>query len=131
MWSVFPDLVAEIAAQRPTVPAEMVPGITSYQALAATTNTTLARPGQTLVVVDGAVPAAALDDPDTSIVVYKGAPEATVLRQQVSAAGRLDRAVVGELIGLPGERVDTLSEIPRGPVSYLATVILPAGETDR
>jgi precorrin-2/cobalt-factor-2 C20-methyltransferase len=129
MWSVFPDLMAEVAAQRPTVPAEMVPGITSYQALAATTNTTLARPGQTLVVVDGAVPAAALDDPDTSIVVYKGAPEATALRQQVSIAGRLDRAVVGELIGLPGERVDSLAEIPSGPVSYLATVILPAGAT--
>jgi precorrin-2/cobalt-factor-2 C20-methyltransferase len=128
MWSVFPDLVREIASQRPTVPVEMVPGIPSYLALAATTNTTLAGPGQTLVVVDGEVPAAALDDPDTTIVVYKGAPDATSLRQQVSTAGRLDRAVVGELIGLPGERVDTLAEIPSGPVSYLATVILPAGE---
>jgi precorrin-2/cobalt-factor-2 C20-methyltransferase len=129
MWSVFPDLVAEITAQRPSVPVEMVPGITSYQALAATTATTLAYAGQTLVVVDGHIPAAALEDPATTVVVYKGASEAMALQEQVSTAGRLAGAVVGELVGLPGERIDHLADIPSGPVSYLATVLLPAGKS--
>jgi precorrin-2/cobalt-factor-2 C20-methyltransferase len=126
MWSVFPDLAAAITAHRPTVPVEWVPGITSYQALAATTSTTLARAGQTLVVADGHAPGPALDDPTTTVVVYKGAGDAGALRTQASTAGRLQRAVVGELVGLPGERIDMLADISGGPVSYLATVILPA-----
>lgn len=126
MWSVFPDLAREVAAQRPNVPIESVPGITSYQALAATTGTTLARAGQRLVVVDGHVPDDALGDPTTTVVVYKGSPDAAVLRDRATAAGRLDDARVGELIGLPGQRVDQLAQLPGGPISYLATVILPA-----
>lgn len=129
MWSVFPDLAAAITAHRPTVPVEWVPGITSYQALAATTATTLVRAGQTLVVVDGQAPGRALDDPTTTVVVYKGAGDAVALRACASTAGRLQRAVVGELVGLPGERINKLEDISDGPVSYLATVILPAAES--
>jgi len=126
MWSVFGDLASEVAAQRPNVPIEMVPGITSYQSLAAATGTTLARAGQTLVVVDGHVPDVALDDPATTVVVYKGSPDAAPLRARAKAAGRLEEARVGELIGLPGQRIDELAHLPDGPISYLATVILPA-----
>jgi precorrin-2/cobalt-factor-2 C20-methyltransferase len=129
MWSVFPDLAAAVTAHRPALPVEWVPGITSYQALAATTATALARAGQTLVVVDGQAPGPALDDPATTVVVYKGAGEAIALRARASAAGRLPRAVVGELMGLPGERITMLEDISGGPVSYLATVILPAAES--
>jgi len=129
MWSVVPDLAAAITAHRPAVPVEWVPGITSYQALAATTATTLARAGQTLVVVDGHAPGPALDDPATTVVVYKGAGDAMALRAQASTAGRLQRAVVGELVGLPGERINMLEDLSNGPVSYLATVILPAAES--
>lgn len=126
MWSVFPDLAREVAAQRPNVPIEMVPGITSYQSLAATTGTTLACAGQTLVVVDGHLPDDALDDPTTTVVVYKGSPDGAALRDQATATGRLAQARVGELIGLPGQRIEELAHVPDGPISYLATVILPA-----
>lgn len=126
MWSVFPDLAGEVAAERPNVPIEMVPGITSYQSLAAATGTTLARAGQTLVVVDGHLPDDALDDLTTTVVVYKGSPDAGPLRDRATAAGRLEGARVGELIGLPGQRVEELAHVPDGPISYLATVILPA-----
>jgi precorrin-2/cobalt-factor-2 C20-methyltransferase len=123
---VFPDLAGEVAARRTNVPIEMVPGITSYQSLAAATGTTLARAGQRLVIVDGHVPNVALDDPTTTVVVYKGSPDAGPLRDQASAAGRLEDARVGELIGLPGQRIDELAQVPDGPISYLATIILPA-----
>ncbi|MHB1709873.1 MAG: SAM-dependent methyltransferase [Acidimicrobiales bacterium] len=128
MWSVFPDLAAAVTARRPAVPTEMVPGITSYQALAAATATALARAGQTLMVVDGEPPAAGLGDPSTTVVIYKGAPDASELRLRVSTAGRLERAVVGELVGQPGERIEPLEAVARGPVSYLTTVIVPARE---
>jgi precorrin-2/cobalt-factor-2 C20-methyltransferase len=126
MWSVFGDLAAEITAKRPKVPVEMVSGITSFQALAAVTGTTLARPGQRMVVVDGDVPDEALHDPASTVVVYKGSPDAGPLGDRARKAGRLDRARVGELIGLPGERIDDLAHLGPGPISYLATVILPA-----
>jgi hypothetical protein len=43
------------------------------------------------------------------------------------AAGRLEGAVAGELLGMPGERVGPLAEVAAdGPASYLATVIVPA-----
>lgn len=128
MWSVFPDLATQVAAQRPNVPIEMVPGITSYQALAAATGTTLARAGQRLVVLDGHIPDDALEEPTTTVVVYKGSPEAGPLRDRATAAGRLERAQVGELIGLPGQRIEALAQVADGPISYLATVILPAVE---
>lgn len=126
MWSVFPDLAAEVTARRPRVPVEQVPGIASYQALAAATGTTLARPGQRVVIVDGDVPDGELHDPASTVVVYKGSPDAGPLRDRAAAAGRLAQARVGELLGQPGERVDELAQVPDGPVSYLATVILPA-----
>jgi precorrin-2/cobalt-factor-2 C20-methyltransferase len=126
MWSVFGDLAAEVTAQRPHVPVEMVSGITSFQSLAAATATTLARPGQRVVVVDGDVPDDLLHDPASTVVVYKGSPDAGPLGDRARAAGRLDAARVGELIGLPGERIDDLASHAPGPISYLATVILPA-----
>lgn len=126
LWSVFTDVATVITAQRPSVPIEMVPGITSYQALAAATGTTLARTGQTLMVSDGDVCATALADPSTTVVVYKGARDANELRAQVSAAGRVDGAVVGELLGLPGQHVEALKSWPGAALSYLATVVVPA-----
>jgi precorrin-2/cobalt-factor-2 C20-methyltransferase len=129
LWSVFTDIAAAITERRPSVPVEMVPGITSYQALAAATGITLARTGQTLMVVDGDVPAGALEDPATTVVVYKGARDANELRARVLAAGRVDGAVVGELLGLSGEHVEGLESWSGGPLSYLATVVVPAEGT--
>ena len=63
---------------------------------------------------------------DGTVVVYKGSPDAGPLRDRATSAGRLEGARVGELIGLPGQRIDELAQVPDGPISYLATVILPA-----
>ena len=128
LWSVFGDLAAEITEQRVAVAVEMVPGIAPFQALAAATGTVLARPGQRVVVLDGPIPDAVLAEPANAVVVYKGSDDAERLREQARSSGRLDRARVGELLGLAGERIEHLDDLGEGPVSYLATVILPAAD---
>jgi hypothetical protein len=40
--------------------------------------------------------------------------------------GRLDGAVMGELLGLPGGRTSPVAAAADRPASYLATVIVPA-----
>ena len=128
LWSVFGDLAAEITEQRAAVAVEMVPGIAPFQALAAATGTVLARPGQRVVVLDGAIPDAVLAEPTNTVVVYKGSEDAERLREQARSSGRLDHARIGELLGLAGERIEHLDDLGEGPVSYLATVILPAAD---
>ncbi|MCU1355859.1 MAG: precorrin-2 C20-methyltransferase [Acidimicrobiales bacterium] len=128
LWSVFGDLADVVAEQRPAIAIEMVPGIAPFQALAAATATTLARPGQRVVLLDGAVPDDLLADQLNAVVVYKGSADVGHIRHQAAATGRLPFARVGELLGVPGERIEALEDLGDGPVSYLATVILPAVE---
>jgi precorrin-2/cobalt-factor-2 C20-methyltransferase len=78
--------------------------------------------------LDGEDVDADLDDPDATIVLYKGGRRLPDLAKAAAAAGRLAGAVAGELLGMPGERIGPLSEVAAdGPASYLATVIIPAG----
>ena len=44
---------------------------------------------------------------------------------------RLDGAVIGELMGLPGGRNGPVADVADRPASYLATVIVPAKRDDR
>ena len=39
--------------------------------------------------------------------------------------------MVGELLGLPGERVAAVADAGGGPAAYLATVIVPPSGRDR
>ncbi len=59
-------------------------------------------------------------------MICKGAPDLDVLIEAATASGRTDLVRVGELLGQPGEHVGDLSGFRDGPLSYLATVILPA-----
>ncbi len=62
-----------------------------------------------------------------TVVLYKGGRRLPDLAKAAAAAGRLDGAVAGELLGMPGERIGPLSDLAAdGPASYLATVIIPA-----
>ncbi len=67
----------------------------------------------------------ALDDPERAVVVYKGGRHVPALAKLLADAGRLEGAVLGELLGLPGERVGEVSSLAAGPATYLATVIVP------
>ena len=129
-YSTFTSVAAVVRERRPATVVEQVPGIMAFQALAARTGTAVTDERQRLLVrtaLDGEDIAVDLDDPDVTIVLYKGGRRLPDLAKAAAAAGRLDGAVAGELLGMPGERIGPLSDLAAdGPASYLATVIIPA-----
>jgi precorrin-2/cobalt-factor-2 C20-methyltransferase len=101
----------------------------AFQELAARTGVALLDGTESLHLVtalDGpAHVEAAVDDLDAAIVVYKGGRHLPAIAEALKRSGRLDGAVFGELLGLPGERVGAVAESSSQPASYLATVIVP------
>ena len=129
VYSTFPTLASAVRAHRPECPVATVPGITAFQDLAARSGTVLLTATEHLRLVtalDGpdAVDAA-LDDPDAAVVVYKGGRHLPAVAKRLADAGRLDGAVAGELLGLPGERIGSAADMAEAPASYLVTVIVP------
>jgi len=136
VYSTFPTLAAAVRAHRPACPVETVPGITAFQDLASRSGTVLLVGTERLRLVTaldgpGALDSA-LDDPDAAVVVYKGGRHLPDVAKRLADAGRLDAAVAGELLGLPGERVGPAADFADTPASYLVTVIVPpAGRSPR
>jgi precorrin-2/cobalt-factor-2 C20-methyltransferase len=132
-YSTFTSVAAAVRRRRPATVVEQVPGIMAFQALAARTGTTVTDERQRLLVrtaLDGEDVATDLDDPEVTVVLYKGGRRLPDLAKAAAAAGRLSGAVAGELLGMPGERIGELSDMAAdGPASYLATVIIPANAT--
>lgn len=130
VYSTFTALADAVREGRPGTVVEVVPGIMAFQSLAARTHTTLADERQRLCVrtalgeTDGL--AQELSDPTCTTVLYKGGRHLPQLGEAARVAGREDGAVVGELLGMSGERIGSLAELSSAPASYLATVILPA-----
>lgn len=135
IYSTFPSLVAALHSLGADPVVDTVPGITAFQALASRTGTVLLDGSESLSLVtaldgvDGLE--RALRVPDRAVVVYKGGRHVPAMARLLAERGRLDGAVVGELLGLEGEHVAPLAAVADRPASYLATVIVPpasAGE---
>jgi precorrin-2/cobalt-factor-2 C20-methyltransferase len=131
VYSTFSSLAGSVRRLRPAVPVEVVPGIMAFQDLAARTGTTVVDGTEHLVLVpahagaaDTALEAAAAD-PSAAVVVYKGGARIGAVAATLAGHDRLDGAVMGELLGLPGGRVAPLAEVADRPASYLATLIVP------
>ncbi len=129
IYSTFSSLASAVQRLRPGTAIETVPGIMAFQELAARAGTGLLCGTERLALVtalDG--PEAldgVLDDPDQAVVVYKGGRHLPAVAKRLANAGRLDGAVAGELLGLPGERVTPAADMATGPAAYLMTVIVP------
>jgi precorrin-2/cobalt-factor-2 C20-methyltransferase len=128
VYSTFSAVAAEVRSRRPGTLVESVPGIMAFQDLAARTGTVLVDERQTLTLLtglDGLDPIdAALADPDRAVVIYKGGRRLPEIAEHAAARGRSKRAVMGELLGLTGERAGPLDAVTT-PATYLATVIIP------
>lgn len=132
-YSTFSAVAGAVLQLRPGTTVEQVPGIMAFQALAARTGTVITDERDRLVVrtaLEGDLAAdlaADLADPATTTVLYKGGRRLPELAEAAAAAGRIDRAVAGELLGMPGERAGPLADLAAaGPASYLTTVIVPS-----
>jgi precorrin-2/cobalt-factor-2 C20-methyltransferase len=128
VYSTFSSVAAEVGRRRPGSVIAQVPGIMAFQALAARTGTTVADE-RTRLTIRTALAGQDLDDDlsdlDATVVVYKGGRRLPELAELAGAAGR--SGIVGELLGMPGERIGELKDVAsEGPASYLATVIVPA-----
>lgn len=133
VYASFTYVAEQVRALRPQVRVSAVPGITAMQDLAARSGTALCSGDEplTLVPITAGLDAftAAVAGPGT-VVAYKGwrrLPEIVdVLRRQ----GRLDRAVLGRDLGLPGEAIVSLAAEAGGTLpahaSYLSAVLVPA-----
>ena len=130
VYSTFSSVAAAVSRRRPATTVSSVPGIMAFQALAARTTTVVADERTRITIrtaLDGEDLGADLDDPDSTVVVYKGGRRLPELAEAAARSGRDGSALVGELLGMPGERVGPLAEMAAGgPASYLATVILPS-----
>jgi precorrin-2/cobalt-factor-2 C20-methyltransferase len=128
MYSTFSHLARAVRERSPGIVVETVPGIMAFQDLAARSGTVVLEGSERLVLVSAAegpgVLEVALSDPDAAVVVYKGGRHLPAMAERLRAAGRSKGAVVGELLGLEGERVASLDGAD-GPAGYLATLIVP------
>ncbi len=129
IYSTFSSLADGVRRRRPGAPIETVPGIMAFQELAARSGMGLLCGTERLSLVTALNGAEALDDvlgdPDQAVVVYKGGRYLPAVAKRLADAGRLDGAVAGELLGLPGERVAPAADFAEGPAAYLMTVIVP------
>ena len=119
VYSTFSTVAARVRSLRPDAEIQTVAGIMAFQELAARSGTVVLQHTERLALVtalDGPeVLDAALADPTQAVVVYKGGRHLPAMAKALAAAGRLDGAVVGELLGLPGERVVPVDEAGDGP----------------
>ena len=131
IYSTFSSLAREVRSLCPDAAIETVAGIMAFQALAARAGFVVLEGTETLSLVtalDGPDDLDdALTDPARAVAVYKGGRHLPAIAKRLAEAGRLDGAVAGELLGLPGERAGPLDELAGAPASYLATVLVPPG----
>ncbi len=129
IYSTMTDIVTTVQTSRPQVPIELIPGIMAFQELAARSNTVVVDGNDTLTLITGLDGAATIDaalgETNSAVVIYKGGHLLPTLAKRLEAVGRLEGAVVGELLGLEGEYIGPISERADVGASYLATVIVP------
>ena len=102
----------------------------AFQELAASTGTILAEGDERIDVGtmgETALLARALVDRAHRRPV-QGRPTTARGGRRLRRCGRLDSAVIGELMGLPGGRNGPVEDVAERPASYLATVVVPANE---
>jgi precorrin-2/cobalt-factor-2 C20-methyltransferase len=129
VYSTFSSVASRVRELRPEAVIETVPGIMAFQELASRSATVVLENTERLALVTALDGTAALDralaDPGQAVVVYKGGRHLPAMAKRLAEVGRLDGAVFGELLGLPGERITPVAGAAFGPAAYLATLIVP------
>ncbi len=128
VYSTFTYLAAAVRERAGDVTVQTVPGITAMQDLAARSGTVLCEGSETVALLPLTAGVerfrAALAAFDT-VVGYKSGRNLPEVLAAVRDAGRLDGAVHGASLGLPGEDIRPAAEVT-GPAPYLSTLLIPA-----
>jgi precorrin-4/cobalt-precorrin-4 C11-methyltransferase len=135
LYSTFSYLAQTVRDLVPEVTVETVAGITAMQDLASRAGLSLAEGTEpvTLVPLNGAL--SALDQAlarGGTVVGYKvgaaASPAPGILRDRLHAVGRLDGAVIGARLGLPGELIAPAAALlpPAAALLPPAAAVLPA-----
>ncbi len=156
LYSTFSYLAQAVRGLVPEVMVETVAGITAMQDLASRAGLSLAEGTEPVTLVPlngGAGPLEQALARGGTVVGYKvgaaASPAPAILRDRLQAAGRLDSAVIGARLGLPGELIAPAADLlrPQPPeaappapapalpqtdipdIPYLSTLIVPALRT--
>lgn len=129
VYSTFTYLAHTVGELVPGVAVETVPGITAMQDLAARSGAVLTEGTEPLTLVPVTAGSAVLKDalagPGT-VVAYKFGRHAAEVAEVLRETGRLDDAVWGASLGLPGESIRPAAGMDAEPLPYLSTLIAPA-----
>jgi precorrin-2/cobalt-factor-2 C20-methyltransferase len=133
VYSTFTYLAATVRSRVPGLSVATVPGITAMQDLAARSGTVLCEGRETLALLPLTAGLAAFKEAlarfDT-VVGYKSGSHLPGVLDAVRDAGRLDGAVHGASLGLPGEDIRPAAEVT-GPAPYLSTLLVPGRRARR
>ena len=133
VYSTFTYLAATVRERVPSLDVATIPGITAMQDLAARSGTVLCEGNETLALLPLTAGierfGQALETFDT-VVGYKSGRHLPEVLAAVRDAGRLDDAVHGSSLGLPGEDIRPAAAMS-GPAPYLSTLLVPARRTIR
>jgi len=131
VYSTFTALAAAVRARLGgDLGVSTIPGITAMQDLAARAGAVLCAGTESLALLPLTAGVAALDRALThfdTVVAYKGGSRLPAVLDLLRERDRLDGAVYGASLGLPGEVVCPAGDLPAdrtGP--YLSTLIVPA-----
>lgn len=129
VFSTFSLIASVVAELEPEIKISTVPGIMAFQEVASMSGLNLLDETEKLFLVtafEGITDVEeSLEHRNAAVVIYKGGRQIDKIKTALQEAGRLEGTVVGELLGLDGERVTMLESISEPEISYLATVIAP------
>jgi precorrin-2/cobalt-factor-2 C20-methyltransferase len=134
LYSTFSYLAQTVRSLVPGVTIETVPGITAMQDLAARSATVLAEGDEPVTLLPLTAGTEAFRDAlarPGSVVGYKlgaaAGPTPAEVAKLLATLGRLDGAVAGARLGLPGQDIRPAADLAGLPaVPYLSTLIVPA-----
>lgn len=129
VFSTFSLVAREVTRLAPDVKISTIPGIMAFQEVASMGRLNLLDESEKLFLVTAFKGMSDVEESIThgnaTVIIYKGGRHIGEIKEALRNAGRLEGAVVGELLGLEGEHISTLESVTVPEISYLATVIAP------
>lgn len=132
LYSTFAYLLRTLRRMRPSLEATVIPGITSFQAVASATQTVLAESAQNLLIMPGIRQAGELRDGlnhAENAVILKAYTNFGVIRDEVRNCRPQRHCVFASKVGMKGQFITrSLDEAPDRP-TYLSLLLLTSGHS--